>query len=193
MVLDIIAQNYTIVLIVSGLFGLLLGIDRMFKKREEENKVLQGIGFLFGFILLIMPAIIILGINEDGVYSNYTLLLMFLVGLALLARPMKDLPLAVTLSVIVALGGFIGIAIFSGSNGAGDLPLTLVAIIMLIVVFAILIATIFIEKVLDAVLVVLGWGPLITIFSLTSIAQGVLILTHITNHYGLLQYLGFGQ
>ncbi len=193
MVLDIIAQNYTIVLIVSGLLGVILGIDRMFKKREEESKVLQGLGFVFGFILLIMPAIIIYSIDQEGVYSNYTLLLMFLVGLSLLARPMKDLPLAVTLSVIVALGGFIGIALLVGRDGASDLPITLVAIIMLFVVFIILIATLFIEKTLDAVLVVLGWGPLITIFSLTSVIQGTLILAGITNHYGILYYLGFGQ
>lgn len=191
-ILEVIARSYPAIIILAGLLGLWLGIDRTFKKREEENKAIQVISFIVGLVLFVFPVLMVMFIKEDAVYSNYTILLMIIFGMALTARPFKELPLAFTVMIVAALGLFYLVLQLQNTEYGGDIPIKIVAIVLLVVIVIIFLISFMIEQVMDTLLYILGWGPFITILSLITAAQGVMIYV-LSNHYGLLSYFGFGK
>ena len=87
--LHTVAMRYALVLVLCGLLGVALGINRTIKRREKESLLLQVLSALAGVVVLVMPLIMVLQINQRGVYTAATVLLMIVFSLCLLARPLK--------------------------------------------------------------------------------------------------------
>jgi hypothetical protein len=193
MVLVIIAEAYTFIMMFIGLIGLAFGINRTIKKREDESRLLQGIAIFLGLVILLIPILLVYAIDEDGVYSNYTLLLLFIVGLSYLSRPLKKLKVTFTIVIVALMGLFwLTLQLRDRSDTAQDIPIEIFAIVIISIVLMILLASFIVERAMDTFLIGIGWGPLIVFLSLLTVIQAIFI-QFITNHYGLLYYLGFGN
>jgi len=101
-VMHTLAMRYALVLVLCGLLGVALGINRTIKRREKESLVLQVLSAIGGILVLAMLPVMVLQINQKRVYTNATLLLMIVFALCLLARPLKKIPIA--FSVVTAAG-----------------------------------------------------------------------------------------
>ena len=183
--LHTVAMRYALVLVLCGLLGVALGINRTLKRREKENLLLQVLSALGGLVVLVMPLVMVLEINEKGVYTAATMLLMIVLSLCLLARPLKKIPIAFI--VVTAAGvGLLWVAMkFRGTTLGGDIPIEL-GIAGIIVLLAVLFVLSFmVETVVDAVLSALGWGAVVTIVSAFALIHGALIAFGITGPEGL--------
>ncbi len=186
-----IADYYTYVMIIVGLLGFLLGIDRILKKREEENKVLQALSFIGGLLMLAVPILLIYYIDTPGVYSNYTILLMLITGLSLNSRPFEKIPAAFAFVIIIAMGIIYMVWNLRTNKGiGGDIPIELVAVIIGGIVLVLFLLSYAFEQIMDVFLYMMGWGVFVGLVSALTLAQGVAIIV-LKNHYGLLTYLGF--
>jgi hypothetical protein len=143
--------------------------------------------------------IIILSINEyngeEDLVTNYTLLFGMLMGMSLIARPFKKLPLAFVISVIVALGLLAFLTISSGAEVTffGALPLEVLLIGVMAIVLIVFIISFVQEKAIDGLLFILGWGPVITILGLALIAQGITLILGYPDERGIFSLLPLNE
>lgn len=189
---EIMSDFYPFLMILIGILGVALGVDRILKKREEESKILQVLSFFGGLILLALPILMALIIDTDGVYSNYTLLLMFITGLSMNARPFEKMPAAFTLVSLVGIVLFaLVLQLREQSELISGIPLQTILIAIGGLILILFLMTFMAEQALDAFLFLLGWGFFVLIFSLLTLIQGVTILVT-GNRYGILSFFGLG-
>ncbi|MGE5311473.1 MAG: hypothetical protein ACM3MN_06995 [Nitrospirota bacterium] len=187
--LHTVAMRYALVLVLCGSLGVALGINRTLKRREKESLLLQVLSALGGVVVLVMPLVMVLQINQRGAYTAATVLLMIAFSLCLLARPLKKIPLAFI--VVTAVGvGLLWVAMkFRGTALGGSISIELV-IAAIILVLAVLFALSFlVETLVDAVLSALGWGGVVTIVSAVALIHGALIAFRVTGPEGLQAFL----
>jgi hypothetical protein len=188
-VLHTVAMRYASILALCGLLGLALGINRTIKRREKESLLLQVLSALGGIVVLILPLVMVLQINQKGVYTAATVLLMTAFSLALLARPLKKIPIAFI--VVTAAGvGLLWVAMkFRGTNLGGSISIELVIAAVIALLAVLFILSFMLETLVDAVLSALGWGAVVTIISAVAFIQGALIAFGITGPEGLQVFL----
>ena len=177
-------------LLVSGALGCVLGVNRTLKRRENESKSLQVISFLFGAILLAAPVVIVLQGGQGSEVSGGSILLMLLLGICLMSRALKNLPIAFMVVAVMGTGLFWLFSYFKQFSFAGDISTQAIALtitILLLIVFGI---SFIVEKTIDLFLGLLSLGPVVFILSAAAFLQGLLIGLHITDHHGLLNLLG---
>jgi hypothetical protein len=178
-----VLANYTpYILILGGVVAISWFIEKLVRPVPVVGKpigILTKIVSFFGFfvgILLILTA----GVawSTQAQVDTYTIYLLIIAGLALFLRPIKDIPWAALLGLIVG-GLAVGIVYFFF-----PLPETIVGIasiwIYLVIFFipAVIIFMIFkfIEDLLKFIGIILGSKPVTFIIGLVCIAQGVLLL-----------------
>lgn len=188
MVLETVAKSYAWVIVLTGLLGAVLGIDRTFKSREKESKVLQVLSFFAGLLMLGFPIVMLVKVGHSVTYSNYTILIMFVLGLSLIARPLQRIPIAYLIVALLGLGMFFIILQSKDVSLAEDIPIGIWAVAILILLVLVFILSFLFEKIVDTLLAIMGWGPLVTIFSLAALAQGVVIGTGLSNKYGIFEF-----
>lgn len=177
-------------LLVSGALGCVLGVNRTLKRRENESKPLQVISFLFGAILLTAPVAMIIQGGKGSEVSGVSILLMLLLGICLMSRALKKLPMAFIIAAVMGTGLFWLFSYFKQFSFAGYLPTQTIALAiaaLLLVVFGI---SFFVEKTIDIFLGLLSLGIVVFILSGAAFLQGLLTGLHITDHHGLLNLLG---
>jgi lysylphosphatidylglycerol synthetase-like protein (DUF2156 family) len=188
-VLDTLAMRYALVLVLCGLLGVALGINRTIKRREKESFLLQLFSAIGGVVVLAMPTVMVLHIKPKGVYTAATLLLMIVFSLCLLARPLKKIPIAFT--VVTAAGVcLLWAAMKLRGTSLGErisIEFVIVAIFVLLAVLFILIFVV--ETFVDTVLSILGLGLVVTIVSAVAFIHGALIAKGITGPEGLQFFL----
>ena len=176
-------------LFVSGALGVVLGVNRTLKRRENESKLLQVISFLVGAVLFAAPVAMVLQGKQSAEVSAVSILLMLLLAICLVARALKDLPLAF---IIVAVLGTALFWLFSSLKPfkfAGDISPQTIALgisVLILIVFGI---SFVVETIFDLFLGFLGLGPIVFIVAAVALVQGLLTGLHITDHNGLLNLL----
>jgi hypothetical protein len=187
--LDTLAMRYALVLVLCGLLGVALGINRTLKRREKESFLLQLFSAIGGVVVLAMPTVMVLHIKPKGVYTAATLLLMIVFSLCLLARPLKKIPIA--FSVVTAAGVCLLWAAMklrgTSLGGRISIEFVIVAIFVLLAVLFILIFVV--EAFVDTVLSILGLGLVVTIVSAVALIHGALIAKGVTGPEGLQFFL----
>ena len=183
--LHTVAMRYALVLVLGGLLGVALGINRTLKRREKESLVLQVLSAMGGILVLVMPPVMVLQINQKGVYTAATVLLMIVFSLCLLARPLKKIPLAFI--VVTAAGvGLLWVAMkLRGTTLGGSISIELVIAAIIVILAVLFVLSFMLEAFVDAVLSALGVGPVVTIVSAIALIHGALIATGITGPEGL--------
>jgi hypothetical protein len=188
--MQVLAMHYTWVLVLCGLLGVALGINRTIKRREKESLVLQVLSSIGGVLVLVMPPVMVLQIHQKGFYTSATVLLMIVFGLCLLARPLKKIP--ITFIVVTAAGlGLLWVAMkLRGTSPGGSISLEAFIFSILLVLALMFVLSFMFEKFVDAVLSALSCGPVVTIVSAITASHSALIATGITGPDGLLQFVG---
>lgn len=139
------------------------------------TKIISFFGFFVGILLIVTAGV---AWSTQAQVDNYTILLLIIAGLALFLRPIKDIPWAALLGLIVG-GLAIGIVYFFF-----PLPETVVGIasmwiylaIFLIPAVFVYIIFKFIEDLLKLIGMILGSKPVTFIVGIVCITQGVLLL-----------------
>jgi hypothetical protein len=179
-----ILVNYTpYILIVGGLVAISWFIEKLVrpvpvvgKPASILTKIVSFFGFFVGILLIITGAAgLSIGTPQVDTYTGY---LLIIAGLALFLRPVKDIPWAAVLGLIVG-GLCAGLVYFFF-----PLPETVLGIaspwvyLVIFLIPAVIVYMVFkfIEDLLKLVGMVLGSKPVTFIVGLVCIAQGVLLL-----------------
>ncbi len=188
-VLDTLAMHYAWVLVLCGVLGVALGINRTAKLREKESHVLQVLSVIGGIVVLATPTIMVLHIKQRGVYTAATLFLMIVLSLCLLARPLKKIPIAFI--VVTAAGVLLLWAAMKlrGTALGGRIPIEFVIVAVIVLLGALFILSFAFEAAVDTVLAALGLGVVVTIVSAIALIHGALISTGVTGPQGLQLFL----
>ncbi|MHA2249082.1 MAG: hypothetical protein ACXAD7_01910 [Candidatus Kariarchaeaceae archaeon] len=180
---------FDIVLIAVGAVGILLGIDRTLESDEEESSILQIAGPLAAVGLY---AVLILAAFDDSIdKTNYTYLFGMLLGISLIAKPFRKLPIAFAFAVIAFLGLFYYAYTNSDEEGeilAGIEMKWIIAGIIGIVLIIFIIGFVQ-EQIMDFLLYIMGWGPYVFVLSVIVIAQGISLLINQPDKDGILGWL----
>jgi hypothetical protein len=176
-------------LLASGAIGIALGVNRTLKRKEKEIKLLQVISFLVGAILLSAPVALVLQSGKGSEVSGISILLVLLLGICLMSRALKSLPIAFIIVTVMGTGLFWLFSYFKQFSFAGDIPTQTIALVITVLLLAFFGISFFIEKTIDLFLGLLGLGPIVFIVAAASFLQGLLIGLHITDHHGLLNLL----
>lgn len=188
-VMHTLAMRYALVLALCGLVGVALGINRTIKRREKESLVLQVLSAIGGILILAMPPVMVLQINQKGVYTPATLLLMIVFSLCLLARPLKKIPMAFTVVTAAGVGLLWAAMKLRGTSLGGRLSIELVIIAIIALLAVLLILSFVLEAFVDTALSALGLGPVVTIVSAIAVIHGALIARGVTGPEGLQFFL----
>jgi hypothetical protein len=175
--------NYTPhILILGGFVAICWFIEKLVrpvpvvgKPVSILTKIVSFFGFFVGILLIVTAGI---AWSTQGQVDTYTLYLLIIAGLALFLRPIKDIPWAALLGLIV--GGLAASIVYFFF----PLPETVVGIastwiylaIFLIPAVIIYMVFKFIEDLLKLIGMILGSKPVTFIVGLVCIAQGVLLL-----------------
>ena len=184
-----LVSGYPWALLIIGVLGLVLGIDRTFKRKQNESRLLRVLALLGGVVMLALPTFVVLGGADASRIAPITLLIMLLLGLCLLARVLKAVP--ITFLVVGAVGvGLLLLALqLKDTELGGKLPMSVVAVVLLMVLGGVFAASFVFEGALDIFLAFLGWGVLVAVVGAAAAAQGLLIAARITGPGGLTEYL----
>jgi hypothetical protein len=186
---ELLVQGYPWVLTLVGLLGLWLGLDRTFNRKENESLLLRALALVGGVLMLALPSFIVLASSGSENIAPVTLLIMLVLGLAMLARALRKVP--ITFLVVGGLGvGALFLALqLQDSSFGGTVPMTVVAVVMLALLIGVFAASFAFESTLDIFLGILGWGPLVAAFGLLAVIQGLLVGAGITGPGGLVEVL----
>jgi hypothetical protein len=180
---------YPWVLVVVGLLGTTLGLDRAFKSKENESRLLMGLGLMGGIAMLALPILVVVRGADYGPIAPFTLLIMLLLGLCLIARAMRRIPITFLVVSAVGLGLLILALQLQGEEVVDKLPLTVVALVILAVLGVVFAVSKVFEAVLDTFLAILGWGPVVAVVAGVAAVQGFLIGTGLSGVGGLAEFL----
>ncbi len=184
-----LVSGYPWVLLLVGLIGVVMGVDRTVNAKKNESALLRILALAGGVVMLALPVFVVLqGGAGEGV-APLSLLLMLLLGLSLCARAMRRVP--ITFMIVAALGlGLLLVALRLGDVPiVGEVPIAIVVVVMLLILGGVFAASFAVESVLDTFLGILGWGPLVTVVGVLAAIQGLLIGAGITGVAGLAEYL----
>jgi hypothetical protein len=176
-------------MLVVGGVGVALGINRTFRSKGNESGLLKLLGLIGGIVMLALPTMVVTQQVAAQRITPFTLALMLLVGLSLTSRAMRRIPFAFL--IVGALGiVFLLVALHLHSSELGaKLPMTIVAVVLLLILGGVFAASLVVEAVLDLFLAILGWGPLLTVIAAMTAAQGLLIGAGLTGRSGLAELL----
>lgn len=196
--MDITSSLFSILtwtLLVVSLFGVLMGINRTMKNRENESGLLQGLAAFLGAVLIVFSIFVILQGSVVNSNIGYAVLIMMVLGLSLCARQMEKIPVTLVLALILGLGtvwaiGHFGmpktdIAVLQKENVKN-----LLVMVGIIAIAAIVLMIFTVEKIIDLFLRIIGLGPIVLLLSAIGLAHAVIILLSGNNH-GVMRYFHF--
>ena len=184
-----LVSGYPWVLVLVGLIGVVMGIDRTINAKKNESALLKLLALIGGVVVLALPVFTVLqGGGETGI-APLSLLLMLLLGLSLCARAMRRVPITFMIVAASSLALLLVALRLSDVPVVGEMPMTIVVVVMLLILGGVFAASFSVETALDTFLGILGWGPLVTVIGLLAAAQGLLVGAGITGVSGLAEYL----
>jgi len=194
--MDITSSLFNILtwtLLVVSLFGIMMGINRTMKNRENESGLLQGLAALMGVILIVFSIFVLFQRSVVNSSTGYTVLIMMALGLSLCARQLEKIHVTLVLALILGLGTVWAIGHFGMPKN--DVALlqkenvrNLLVMAGIIALGAIILMIFTAEKIIDLFLRIIGLGPAVIILSGIGLAHAIIILTT-GNKQGVMRYL----
>ena len=179
-------------LLIAGLLGTVMGVNRIMKPRGNESNVLQSLSTVVGIVLITLSVYSVFTTGASG-SGRFTVPFMMILGLSLSARWLESIPVSIVF--ILALGLAI---LYVLSHGGLPHSLTealqkqnvrkFLLIIALVIAATILLMISTAEKIVDVFLNILGQGPIVIALSVISVIHAALVLFS-GNSRGLLKYL----
>jgi hypothetical protein len=188
-----ISTLYVMGLLVAGLLGTVMGINRTLKTREHESPVLQSISTVVGVLLIAISTYSMFTAGGTVGSARYAVPFMLLLGLSLSARWLESIHVTAVLLLLLGLSILFVL-------GQGGLPQSitellqkqntrkLIIIAAMVVGGGITLAASLVEKLVDLVLDILGQGLVVLAISVIGAVHAMLILSSNDNR-GLIKYL----
>ncbi|UCE15969.1 MAG: hypothetical protein JSV12_08995 [Candidatus Bathyarchaeota archaeon] len=173
--LTILADNVAYILILGGAIAASWLLERTIKPLSWIVKIASFFGFIVGILLMITAAVVWSSPGMDG----YTQYLLIATGLALILKPIKDIPWAALIAMLVGgvCAGYVYLylpplpeTVFGMSSTWIYLIVFFVPALIVYMLFK------FIEDALRLIGIILASKPVAIILGLTCIVQGVLLL-----------------
>ncbi len=185
-ILTPVSENYALILLIAGIAAFSWAYDRFIHKAKEESKFLAKVS---GAAAIIIFAELFLMVFNKETFHWFTFLVYFLLATFMLAKPLKDFPFALSLTlVLVSLLLAIYLFLREQYTLLRTIPLYSVMVVILLIAATFFAATLIAEKTADIFLGILSWSPNIIVLSLVAILQILLVL--ITgDDRGIAQYL----
>ncbi len=198
--IDFIQPLTALIMIICGLIGFLYSGDSildaipfLMDKKKNDNKILKYLDIIMGIVAGVMLTILIL--DEQAQFRWLTILLFVLFMIVSFAHPLKHLDgpglilLVIPFLVISAVAFLVKDSHpknydFFGTSISLWVILTIIALIMLIFLLIVFFVT---ETIVNPILYVIGWAPLLFVVCLLVLIQGVLLLIFPVN--GILYFL----
>ncbi len=142
--------------------------------QSSFSKIMSFFGFFIGFLLLVTE----MSVWMTSSWNASTQIFLILTGLALILKPLKDVPWAAFVALLVG-GSVVGLIFLLFPLPETVLGVSSAWIYMLIFLVPALLAYLlfkFLEDVLKLVALILTFTPIKTILGLLSITQGILLL-----------------
>ena len=180
--ISVLADYTPVILIIGGLVAISWFIEKLVrpvpvvgKPASILTKIVSFFGLFVGILLILTAAA---GWNTSPQVETYTKYLLIIAGLALFLRPIKDIPWAALLGLIV--GGLCAglVYFFYPLQGPvfGVDAIWVYLLIFLIPAVIVYMVFKFIEDVLKLIGMILGSKPVTFIVGLVCIVQGLLLL-----------------
>ena len=181
-----VSENYEFVLLIAGIAAFSWAYDRFVHKAKEESKFLAIIS---GVAAVIIFAELFLMVFNKEAFHWSTFLLYFALAAFMLAKPLKDFPFALSLTlVLISLLMMIYLFLREQYTLLRVIPLYSVMIVIFVIAAIFFAATMLAEKIADIFLGILSWSPIIIVLSLVAILQ-ILLIIITGDDRGIAQYL----
>jgi hypothetical protein len=187
----LILTLYALGLLLAGLLGTVMGVNRTFRTRENENAGLQLASTVAGVLMI---AVAVYGLLGGSVaVARYVVLFMLILGLSLSARWLESIPVTVVLILLVALAVVVVLAQGGMPQSIGELlqkqgMRKFITIAAIVVGAAVVLMASTVEKLMDLVLDILGQGLVVTALSVIGAAHAVVALAFADGR-GLVRFL----
>jgi len=184
---------YVLGLLVAGLLGTVMGVNRTLKTREHESPILQSLSTIVGVLLIAISAYSMFTAGGTVGSARYVVPFMMIQGLSLCARWLESIHVTAVLILILGLSILFVL-------GQGGMPQSIAELLqkqnmrkLIIIAFIVLGGGIIlmvstVEKLLDPVLGILGQGLVGNAISVIGGVHAVLILSS-GDSRGLIRYL----
>lgn len=203
---EILFDVLPIILVLAGAIGLLYGVNKLRKKAKHESDLLKYIALAASIIVGLVNVVLVFEwkilatVSIQDKMHWLTFLLIFIAGSTMLAESLKDTPLAAIVAII-AFGGLSGLFILTADFNDGftnpvvlgivEVPLSLVILVIVVIVGIVFLLTFLTEFTVDRILEVIGWSPIVILFSALLLIQGILLLIFPNDAGGIWALIGF--
>jgi len=172
--LTILADYLPYILILGGIVAASWLLEKTIKPFSWIFKITSILGFIVGILLMVTAAVVWRSPTPD-VYTRY---LLVATGLALVLKPIKDIPWAALIALLVGgvCAGYVFLYFPLPETVFGMSSTWVYLIIFFIPALLVYMLFKFIEDVLRLVGIILASKPVATILGLTCIVQGILLL-----------------
>jgi hypothetical protein len=180
-------------LLVAGLLGTVMGVNRTLKTRENESTVLQSLSTIMGILLITISVYSVITSGGIAGSGRYVLPFMMILGLSLCARWFERIPVTAVLILVVGLAILYVLSHGGMPHNLGEAlqrqnARKLVLIAALVIGGTVLLMVSTVERIVDAFLSILGQGLVVTALSLLGVFHAALILLY-GNSRGVMKYL----
>ncbi len=185
-ILTSVSANYEFVLLIAGIAAFSWAYDRFIHKAKEESKLLAKIS---GAAAIIIFAELFLMVFNKEPFHWFTFLIYFVLGAFMLAKPLKEFPFALSLTLVL-ISLLLSIYLFLREQYTllRVVPLYAIMIILFVIAATFFVATMLAEKTADIFLGIFSWSPNIIVLSVVAIFQILFILVT-GDDRGIAQYL----
>lgn len=188
-----VSTLYVLGLLVAGLLGAVMGINRTLKTKEHESPALRSISTAAGVLLIAISAYGMFTAGGTAGSARYAVPFTMILGLSLSARWLESIHVTAVLILLFGLGILFVL-------GQGGMPQGITGLLQkqntrkLIMIAAIavgggvilMVSTV--EKIVDLVLDILGQGLVVTALSVMGAVHAILILSS-SDSRGLMRFL----
>ncbi len=171
-----------VLLIAAGLVSILIVMTYRKDKESGKYKAAMALGVICGV------ALIIVGAMHYKEWTTFDMALIFVAAFALIIRPFRKVEFAIIAAIVVMIALYYFLGTMTGdwaflAEGTTRIIVAIVGGALVYMVFN------FVEKIADLVGAFLNLWPVLLIFGIICIAEGVLIMANGTSLFDYIQQL----
>ena len=172
--LTYLSDNHMIIFMLTSLVAILWAINRFFRRASKESKFLKWLSATASIIIF---AVIIIVLNDKPHLSWFTFLSFLILAIIILIKHFKEFPLALTASLSL-LVGLVEAYLWAWESFemVQDFSMRIIGMIILGIVLVFFIFAFFAEKLLDRILGMISWSPVVAAIAVICLAQTVIAL-----------------
>jgi hypothetical protein len=159
---------------LTSLVAILWAINRFFRRASKESKFLKWLSAIaaitiFGVILIVL--------NDKPHLSWFTFLSFLILAIVMLIKHFKEFPLALTASLSLLVGLVeVYLWLWESFELVQDVPMRIIGMIILGIVLVFFLFVFIAEKLLDRILGLISWSPVVASLAVICLAQTLIAL-----------------